>query len=294
LGEGGEYGTATAGQVLAPYTIGTEMGVVAGTMVDRGAINQSLAINATYTIPVGYHNGSGKVTQVITTKGAQTYTPGTTDQTIVAGQYLSGDQIVKGDANHIAANIKNGVTDFGVTGTLKPKVDFSSFSFSLTNIVDYVDGEGYWCQHTTYSQANLYTSTGGLVKTLSMSTYGQIKGASSNELLVSGGVNYTILDHNGTFIKTINSNITTPGTEPISMAKAVSAYFYMCQTGGTGYIYKLDVNGVQGSNITTAANNASKIYSKEDKGFVMGVGTTAHFKLTTSLVSTPFNYDMFL
>ena len=50
-------------------------------------------------------------------KGAQTYTPGTTDQTIATYQYLTGAQTILGDANLIASNIVSGVTIFGVTGT---------------------------------------------------------------------------------------------------------------------------------------------------------------------------------
>jgi len=60
---------------------------------------------------------SGKVTGSITTKAAATYTPGTSDQTISAGQYLTGAQTISGDANLTAGNIKSGVTIFGVTGT---------------------------------------------------------------------------------------------------------------------------------------------------------------------------------
>ena len=53
----------------------------------------------------------------VTKKSAQTYTPGTADQTIAAGQYLSGAQTIKGDANLVAGNIKSGVSIFGVAGT---------------------------------------------------------------------------------------------------------------------------------------------------------------------------------
>ena len=63
-----------------------------------------------------YKNGA-YVTGTIESKTAQTYTPGTTDQIITAGQYLSGDQTIKGDANLVAGNIKSGVEIFGVTGT---------------------------------------------------------------------------------------------------------------------------------------------------------------------------------
>lgn len=55
----------------------------------------------------------------ITAKAAATITPGTSDQTIAAGTYLSGAQTIAGDPNLIAANIKAGVTIFGITGTYK-------------------------------------------------------------------------------------------------------------------------------------------------------------------------------
>lgn len=88
-----------------------------GSMANRGAVSQSLAINGSYTIPAGFHNGSGKVTQDIPTKGAQTYTPGTANQTIAAGQYLTGAQTIKGDPNLRPENIKKGVSIMGITGT---------------------------------------------------------------------------------------------------------------------------------------------------------------------------------
>lgn len=53
----------------------------------------------------------------VTKKSAATYTPGTSDQSIASGQYLSGAQTIKGDANLVAGNIKSGVSIFGVTGT---------------------------------------------------------------------------------------------------------------------------------------------------------------------------------
>lgn len=88
-----------------------------GSMPNKGAVNYSLPINGSYTIPAGFHNGSGKVSQNIPTKGAQTYTPGTTNQTIAANQYLTGPQTIKGDPNLKAENIKKGVSIMGITGT---------------------------------------------------------------------------------------------------------------------------------------------------------------------------------
>ena len=55
--------------------------------------------------------------QPTATKGATTYTPGTSNQTIASGTYLTGTQTISGDANLVAGNIKSGTTIFGVTGT---------------------------------------------------------------------------------------------------------------------------------------------------------------------------------
>lgn len=61
----------------------------------------------------------GKVTGTIKRLTAQTITPGTEDQNIDAGVYLSGKQTIKGDANLLAENIKEGVELFGITGTYR-------------------------------------------------------------------------------------------------------------------------------------------------------------------------------
>lgn len=69
------------------------------------------------------HDSNGdSVTGSIPSKAAQTYTPGTADQTIAAGQYLSGAQTVKGDANLISGNIRSGKSIFGVAGGLIPGI----------------------------------------------------------------------------------------------------------------------------------------------------------------------------
>ena len=64
------------------------------------------------------HDKSGEIIEgTIPSKETKTYIPTTTDQTITAGQYLSGDQTIKGDANLVAEKIKSGTTIFNVTGT---------------------------------------------------------------------------------------------------------------------------------------------------------------------------------
>jgi len=82
-GEGGEYGTATAGDVLTGKTIGTESGIVTGSMPNQGA---------------------------------KVITPGTTNKAILAG-YHNGSGYVVGDVDLVAENIKQGVNIFGVVGS---------------------------------------------------------------------------------------------------------------------------------------------------------------------------------
>ncbi len=89
-----------------------------GTMVNHGAVNQSLAINSTYSIPLGYHNGQGKVTQSIATMGAQTINPTASQQTVSSsGKYMTGNVVVNGVSNLISDNIKKSAVVGGVTGT---------------------------------------------------------------------------------------------------------------------------------------------------------------------------------
>lgn len=144
--------TAAAGDVLAGKVIVDKDGEpLTGTMVDRGNWNGAVGMNGSVTIPVGkhggggkvtgpavtqrgawtgrigangkitipegYHNGSGYVDQSLATKGAATYTPGTSNQSIAANQWLTGTQTIKGDANLASNNIVKGKSIFGVSGS---------------------------------------------------------------------------------------------------------------------------------------------------------------------------------
>ena len=57
------------------------------------------------------------ITGTIPSRGAQTVTPGRSNQTIAAGQYLSGTQTIAGDTDLTAGNIRSGVNIFGVSGS---------------------------------------------------------------------------------------------------------------------------------------------------------------------------------
>lgn len=82
--------TATAADVLTGKVFVTSTGVVTpGEMVNNGAVNKTLDVTSiTYTIPKGYHSGSGKVQIVLETKNA-TPTKSAQEITPTAGKVLS-------------------------------------------------------------------------------------------------------------------------------------------------------------------------------------------------------------
>lgn len=89
---------------------------VATPMID---VSAGGLITATTEQEKGYvSGGTESATQQLTTQGAKTVTPGTSNQTAVAsGRYTTGDVKVAGDANLVPENIAEGVSIFGVTGT---------------------------------------------------------------------------------------------------------------------------------------------------------------------------------
>lgn len=81
--------------------------------------------------PKTAYTAAGKVEGIIPTLPPGTIVPGTADQTIAGGQYLGGTQIIKGDGNLTSANIKKGVSIFGVEGAVE-----QTFLATLTVTVD--------------------------------------------------------------------------------------------------------------------------------------------------------------
>ena len=113
--------TAAAGDVLTGKVFVTSGGVVtAGTMANNGAVNQTLTgTTISYTIPKGYHSGSGKVQIVLEeksvtpTKSAQTITP-TTGKVLskVTVAAIPAQYITTTDADAAAADILAGKTAY--------------------------------------------------------------------------------------------------------------------------------------------------------------------------------------
>lgn len=110
-----------SGSATAPATI---TGSTASVSTGTNTLTLSKTISVTPTVTAGYvasgtaGNSSVSLTASVTTKGAATITPTTSDQTIASGTYLTGAQTISGDSNLQAAYIKSGISIFGVAGSL--------------------------------------------------------------------------------------------------------------------------------------------------------------------------------
>lgn len=150
--------TAGAGDVLTGKVFVTATGVVtSGEMINNGAVDKTLDVTSiTYTIPKGYHSGSGKVqivleTKTVTpTKSVQKITPTTgkvlSEVTVAA---IPAEYITTDDATATAANILIGETAYvdgeKVTGTMPDngaKTSTLSAGDSYTIPAGYHNGSG--------------------------------------------------------------------------------------------------------------------------------------------------------
>lgn len=114
--------SVASGSATAPATIsGTSATVSTGT----NTLTLSKTVSVTPSVTAGYvsagtaGNSSVSLTASVTTKAAATITPGTSNQTIASGTYLTGAQTVLGDADLVAANIVYGKTIFNIAGSAK-------------------------------------------------------------------------------------------------------------------------------------------------------------------------------
>jgi hypothetical protein len=100
---------AGAADVLAGKTIVDATGAeVEGTMVNNGAKTSELSAGGSYTIPAGYHNGSGK----ITAKSLASQTVGTA----AATEILSGETAWVGGSKLTGTMANNGATGGNIDG----------------------------------------------------------------------------------------------------------------------------------------------------------------------------------
>lgn len=96
--------TATAGEILATKTAYVNKNKITGTMTNNGGVTGTIStVAGQYTIPSGYHDGSGKVS-------------------------ISSTE----QAKIVANNIRKDIVILGVTGTLEPSSEVTAQSKTAT------------------------------------------------------------------------------------------------------------------------------------------------------------------
>ena len=155
---------AAAGDVLAGKVIVDSTGAaVTGTMTNNGAVSRTLdatSNNQSYTVPTGYHNGSGTVQVVLEQKSA---TPTTSSQTITptSGKVLSQVTVAAIPDNYadttdddaVAANLLEDKTAHSynsttgkavaITGTMTNRGAVSKILDATTSNQSYTVPQGY-------------------------------------------------------------------------------------------------------------------------------------------------------
>lgn len=109
---------ATSILITPTISVNSSTGLISVAVSDSQSVTPTVSAGYVSTGTAGTITVSGSETEQLTTQAAQTITPSTSDTTIAAGQFLTGAQTIKGDANLVGSNIKSGVSIFGVAGSL--------------------------------------------------------------------------------------------------------------------------------------------------------------------------------
>lgn len=216
--------TATAADVLTGKAFVTSTGVVTpGEMVNNGTVDKTLDVTTiTYTIPKGYHSGSGKVKLVLETK---TVTPTKSTQKITptAGKVLSevtvnpipDEYITTDDATATAAKILAGETAYvdgeKVTGTMTDngaKTSTLNAGGSYTIPAGYHNGQG---KITAKDLASQTSGTAAAAEILSGET-AWVGGTKVTGTMANNGATGGSIDGMTNTSVTIPAGYTTGGT----------------------------------------------------------------------------------
>lgn len=109
-GAAGTGGDAVAADVLSGKTFTNDYGPQTGSMTNNGAVTQTLAAGASYTIPEGYHDGHGTVS-------ASAYSNCTPIRMLASGQSVELTGVNVGDMILVIRQASSSTTSFVTAST---------------------------------------------------------------------------------------------------------------------------------------------------------------------------------
>lgn len=321
--------TAAATDVLATKVYVDATGkVTTGTMPNRGAVNQTLSTtNTSYSVPAGYHNGSGTVKITLQTKTA---TPTEDSQQIQpdSGKVLSqvtvnaiprtyanttdatatSDSILFGQTAYIAGTDADGVTAKAVkvSGTM-PNNGATGASLDTTT-TSYTIPAGYTTGGTvsiatetktatpTTSDQNIIPTTGKVLSTVT------VKGVTvtlptASQILSGKTASVT---SNGTTLGTVTGNIASKSAatyypQPVGTGtdqgdQTIASGKYL---SGTQTIKAVTTSGISASNIKHGVTiNVGDARTGKEGNIATATGSFYNDGTTYTLNSVGTNIDM--
>lgn len=114
--------SVSSGSATGPSSLsGSSATITTGTntiTLTKTGITTTPTVSAGYVSSATASTATVELTASVTTKAAATITPGTTNQTIASGTYITGTQTISGDADLVASNIISTANIFGVQGSV--------------------------------------------------------------------------------------------------------------------------------------------------------------------------------
>lgn len=291
-------GTASAGEILSGETAWVGGSKITGTMTNRGAVSQTLSTATTsYTVPQGYHNGSGKVSITLEEKAV---TPTTATQTVTpsSGKVMSkvtvspvapvsgsiGGSASSGKATAAISNVNNINTVSNLSG-LTAGTDYFTVKATATGTAG-----GYTPKYTVTTPGYIGSTVTGTKQTVSVSSdaTGQSIHIPKASLSVSAGASAHISTEPGTVSVAAKTQAVSGKTQiaatPTTNSSGISKYYVAVNATAASNSTSGNIGGIASVEVASAGYAPTTL---TDSGGVDGTATVDIASKTSSTYYLP-------